>query len=315
MKILVTGAAGFLGTHLTHTLANRENTDVLAVDKTEINSLEPCKLEFIKKALEGGRVRYVSMDLSLASGLSKLFSEFRPDMIIHGTALLGIRECRDNPEEARRQNVTSLENVLSSCRGSNVKRVILLSTLSVYDTLPAPFKEDMDLPEPTEEYPRTKQAAERTAVQFASETMIPTTILRISNVYGPCQRRDRVIGAFVHRVLTGQAIDIQGDPDNKRDYIYVDDCVRAILHALEPGSPAGIFNIGGSQPTSLRELIRLLEEITNKPIDVRIGSAQGRVQIHSYADNSLAEDVLGFTPDISVREGLERYVEWSRGQR
>jgi UDP-glucuronate 4-epimerase len=312
MKVLVTGAAGFIGAHLTYALSRRADAEILAFDIADPEKLKPCRRELLDRAGKSGRVVYTSLDLSEGEELQRLCEEFQPQCVIHAAALLGVRECRERPDEARRHNVNALERLLYACRDTGVERFVLLSSLCVYNTLPAPFREDLELPMPEAEYPRSRRQAELVAQRFADATHVPVTILRISNVYGPCQREDRVVHAFVHRILAGLPLDVQGDPENMRDYLYVEDCVTAVLRAMEPDNPPGIYNIGGNQPTSLADLIRSIEAASGKKADTRISSARGRVQSHCFADNSLAARKLGFSPTVSLSAGLERFIAWYR---
>jgi UDP-glucuronate 4-epimerase len=317
-RILLTGGAGFIGSHLAQALL-RKQTALSVLDNLDdfySPAWKKANLELIRKA---GPFDFFDQDICAMDRLRETVAKIRPDVIVHLAARAGVRPSIEQPRLYEQVNVAGTVNLLELCREFHVSRLIFGSSSSVYGaTSRAPFSEEQSGLRPISPYAATKLAGELFCYTYAHLYKLPVMALRFFTVYGPRQRPDLAIHKFVARMEKGEPLPIFGDGESGRDYTYVDDIVAGVLGALDydfsstEGAPFEICNLGNSHPVKLSELVRMLERATGKKAMVqRETSQQGDVPL-TWADISKAGRLLGYRPQTSLEEGLEKFVEWYR---
>jgi UDP-glucuronate 4-epimerase len=317
-RILLTGGAGFIGSHLAEALL-RNHVQLSIVDNLdEFYSFtwKKANLELIRKI---GLFDFFNQDICAMDRLRETVANLRPDVIIHLAARAGVRPSIEQPQLYEKVNVAGTVNLLELCREFQISRLIFGSSSSVYGAgSPAPFSEKQSRLRPISPYAATKLAGELFCYTYAHLYKLPVMALRFFTVYGPRQRPDLAIHKFVARMEAGKPLPIFGDGETGRDYTYVDDIVAGVLGALNydfsstEGSPFEICNLGNSQPVKLSELVRMIESATGKKAIVeRKATQQGDVPL-TWADISKAGNLLSYRPKTSLEEGLKKYVAWYR---
>jgi len=311
-RVLVTGGAGFIGSHVAGALLAR-GEEVTLLDNFN-DFYDPAIKRANAAALPGSRI--VTGDIRDAGHVERLFEEGRFDAVIHLAAMAGVRPSLRDPLHYADVNVQGTLILLEELRRRPATRFLFASSSSVYGANEkVPFREDEDIHHPVSPYAATKRAGELLAYTHHHLYGIPTTCLRFFTVYGPRQRPEMAIHKFVDAVHRGKPIPFYGDGSTRRDYTYVDDIVDGVLRALDRCEGYEIYNLGESATTSLSELVALIAEATGlEPALDRQPMQPGDVLV-TYADVSKARARLGYDPRTSVREGLERFVRWYRGER
>jgi len=306
----VTGAAGFIGSHVSEALITRgdEVVGVDAFDPFYPRSVKEGNLAELRKSPRFGLVEADIVHDSLPLG--------GVSAIIHLAAKTGVRPSWEDPSGYMEANVTGTTRVFEAARRAGVDRVVFASSSSVYgDGTPAPYREDAPALEPVSPYGASKRAAELVAETFASGHGLRIALLRLFTVYGPRQRPDLAIHKFTALVLRGQPIPLFGDGSTQRDYTYITDIVEGILAALAwtERAPAGrceIFNVGGGEPVRLDRLIALLGEALGREVRFeRLPDQPGDVRL-TAADLARATRELAYRPRVPITEGLRRFVRW-----
>lgn len=317
-RILLTGGAGFIGSHLAEALL-RNHVQLSIVDNLdEFYSFtwKKANLELIRKI---GLFDFFNQDICAMDRLRETVANLRPDVIIHLAARAGVRPSIEQPQLYEKVNVAGTVNLLELCREFQISRLIFGSSSSVYGAgSPAPFSEKQSRLRPISPYAATKLAGELFCYTYAHLYKLPVMALRFFTVYGPRQRPDLAIHKFVARMEAGKPLPIFGDGETGQDYTYVDDIVADVLGALNydfsstEGAPFEICNLGNSQPVKLSELVRMIESATGKKAIVeRKATQQGDVPL-TWADISKAGNLLSYRPKTSLEEGLKKYVAWYR---
>ena len=318
-RILLTGGAGFIGSHLAEGLLRR-NVELSIVDNLDqfySPIWKKANLESIRKI---GPYEFFDRDICAMDELREIFKRLRPEAVIHLAARAGVRPSIEQPRLYEQVNVAGTVNLLELCREFQVSRLIFGSSSSVYGASSrAPFSEEQTDLRPISPYAATKLSGEMFCYTYAHLYKLPVVALRFFTVYGPRQRPDLAIHKFVARIEAEKPIPIFGDGETGRDYTYVEDIVAGVLGALDynfspPGEvPFEICNLGNSSPVKLSELVRLLEAATGrKAIIQREGLQQGDVPL-TWADISKAGKLLGYCPRTALEEGLKKFVAWYRG--
>jgi UDP-glucuronate 4-epimerase len=318
--VLLTGGAGFIGSHVSEALLRRglQLSLVDSLDDFYSPAAKRANLEEVRKA---GDFCFCELDVCDFDALRQAVSKLRPDTIIHLAARAGVRPSIEQPQLYERVNVGGTVNLLELARQLGVKRFIFGSSSSVYGiTNRVPFAEDDPCSRPISPYAATKLAGELLCHTYAHLYGLSTVCLRFFTVYGPRQRPDLAIRKFTTLMESGKAIPVFGDGSMGRDYTFVDDIVAGVLAALDyqfprGGTPFDIFNLGNSHPVSLNELIETLERVTGR-VAIRDGKAlqPGDVPI-TWASTDKAARMLGYRPATSLVEGLKRFVDWFREQK
>lgn len=310
MKYIVTGGAGFIGSHIVEELAAR-NHEVVVLD-----NLASGRRENIAPFLRQGGVSFIEGSIMDVSLLKKTFGG--ADGVFHEGAIVSVPRSVADPPETHAINLTGTFNVLLAARDTGVKKVVFASSAAVYGELPElPKREDM-LPQTLSPYAVSKLAGEYYCSVFSRLYGVRCTALRYFNVFGPRQDPGSpysgVISKFISNTLGRRPLTIFGDGTQTRDFVYVKDVVQANLLAMA-GNKTGIFNIALGRRINLLELADMIREIAGISVPVTFAPpAAGDIK-DSLADISRARDMLGYEPAYTVRSGLERTVEWYREQK
>lgn len=317
MKILVTGAAGFIGSHLVERLL-ASGHDVVGLDSFD-SYLYDAETKERNAALLVGKPRFALVrgdivDRALVAELCR-----GKDLVVHLAALAGVRPSIQDPPRYARTNVEGTVSVLEGCRTGGVSRLVFASSSSVYgarDLATAAFCEDDPCLCPASPYAATKRSGELLCSTYRDLFGLGVASLRFFTVYGPRQRPEMAIHKFTRAIAAGQPVTLFGDGTTARDYTYIDDIIDGTTAACQQVAPGdlSIFNLGGSRTTTLARLVQLVGEALG--IEPRIDwqpAQPGDVPI-TFADVSRSERELGYAPKVPIEEGIRRFVAWFRTQ-
>jgi UDP-glucuronate 4-epimerase len=308
-KILITGGAGFIGSSLADHLVEKkyrvtviDNFNTLyspELKRRNISNLENSKLFTLHES-----------DITDRVHLDALFKKEKPTVVVHIAGLTGMEASMKKPFDFFSNNVAGTLNVLECAHLYGTRQVIHISTSSVYGNSNVAAKEDNILTAPLNFYAASKLMAEQLCSLFAQINPVKVIVLRLCTVYGPRQRPNMAIAQFVLRILKGERVIIYGNGNATRDYLYVDDCVRAILLAMDHPAKFDVFNIGGPSRISINELIETLSELMDKSIQVTNQDSPAGIPVNLRLNIKKARDVLGFRPETDFREGIQQYINW-----
>jgi UDP-glucuronate 4-epimerase len=330
-KILLTGAAGFIGFHTAHALLDRGD-EVVGVDN--LNTYYDVKLKEARLAqLEPrNRFSFAKVDVNDHEALNKLFAAHKPERVIHLAAQAGVRHSLTHPRDYVQANLAGFLNILEACRHNVVGHLVFASSSSVYGAnTRTPFSVHDNVDHPVSLYAATKKANELMAHTYAHLFGLPTTGLRFFTVYGPWGRPDMALFTFTRKILAGEPIEIYNYGNNARDFTYIDDIVEGVVRvtdripapnpewsgdAPDPGTssaPYRLYNIGNNKPVELMDFIAHIENATGCEAEKNFLPAQpGEVPI-TYADVTDLEAEFGFKPTTSIGDGIANFVAWYRG--
>jgi len=310
--VLVTGAAGFIGSHLCEALTSRGDS-VTGVDNFDPFYSRAEKERNLRKLRTRPAFHLQTLDILDAERVAALLTP--ESIMVHLAARPGVRPSLKDPAGYARVNVEGTAALLGAARDRGVSRFVFGSSSSVYgDDTPAPFREDATALKPLSPYAATKRSGELLLQSMASLYGFRAAALRFFTVYGPRQRPDLAIHAFARRILAGETIVLFGDGTQSRDYTYCDDIIAGVIAAVDwtARAPVGleIFNLGGNEPIPLREMVTLLGRTLGKEPRIEWAPMQpGDVQ-HTYADLTKSGAMLGYHPAIPFAEGLRRFASW-----
>jgi UDP-glucuronate 4-epimerase len=316
MRVLLTGGAGFIGSHVGEALLRRgvHLTVVDSLDNFYSPAWKRANLEDIRRA---GPFDFLEKDICDFEAMRDAFSRAKPDVVIHLAARAGVRPSMEQPRLYAKVNLAGTTNLLELAREFMVPRFLFGSSSSVYGaTSRTPFAEDHVEGRPISPYAATKLAGELLCYTYAHLYRIVMVSLRFFTVYGPRQRPDLAIHKFIALMESGRPIPVFGDGSTGRDYTYVDDIVAGVLAALDyqlpPGVPYDVFNLGNASPSTLNELVALLEKVTGRKVQRDERPLQpGDVPL-TWADISKSSRLLGYKPATPLAQGLEKMVAWYR---
>lgn len=312
--ILVTGAAGFIGSHVVERLLARGET-VVGLDNFDPFYPRPVKERNLARALQHPRFTLVEADLRDAPAVAAAMAAHRPDRVIHLAARAGVRPSIQDPVAYVETNVNGTLHLLQACRGAAVRHFVFASSSSVYgDRADVPFAESARTDEPASPYAATKKAGEALCFTYHRLLDLPVTCLRFFTVFGPRQRPDLAISKFVRLIEAGQPVPMFGDGTTSRDYTYIDDIVDGVLAALDRPAAYEIYNLGRSNPVSLRRMIAVIEEVTGRQAVIDRQPLQPGDVRTTFADITRARERLGYEPKVEFEEGVRRFVEWFRAE-
>jgi UDP-glucuronate 4-epimerase len=322
MAILVTGGAGFIGSHLCERLLARGER-VVALDN--FDSFYPRAVKHRNLAFARSKLDFslVEGDVREAADLDRAFAAAGQPIteVIHLAALVGVRPSLHEPERYFSVNLMGTLAVLAACERAGVRRVLVASSSSVYgQSSTPPFRESDACDRPLSPYAASKRAAELYAFSFQQRTGTAVTCLRFFTVFGPRQRPDLAIHKFTAAIAAGQPIELYGDGSSARDYTYVDDIVDGVIAALvrgrgdDTGVGFHIYNLGGARTTSLRRLAELVAHTVGKPAQIHWRAEQPGDMHETLANLDLSARELGYAPKVGIEEGLARFVSWFRAQ-
>lgn len=328
MKFLVTGAAGFIGFHVSERLLAAGH-QVIGIDNLNDYydvSLKLARLDLLKHQPQ---FHFEKMDLADRSGMEQLFAHHQFDRVIHLAAQAGVRYSIDNPLAYADSNLVGHLNVLEGCRHNKVGHLLYASSSSVYGlNRKLPFSTDDSVDHPISLYAATKKANELMSHTYSHLYGLPTTGLRFFTVYGPWGRPDMALFKFTRAIVEGNSIDVYNHGQMRRDFTYIDDIAEAIVRlqdvipqpdaswTVEEGTPATssapyrVYNIGNSDPVTLMKYITALETALGKVAQKNMLPMQPGDVLETSADTSALYEVIGFKPQTSVADGVERFVEW-----
>jgi UDP-glucuronate 4-epimerase len=330
MKVLVTGAAGFIGMHASLRLLERGDS-VVGIDNLNDYYDPTLKEARLERLTANPSFTFTKADVADRHCMERIFSDHRPQRVVHLAAQAGVRYSLTNPHAYIDSNLQGFVNILEGCRHTQVEHLVYASSSSVYGgNTSLPFRESDSVDHPISLYAATKKANELMAHTYSHLFRLPTTGLRFFTVYGPWGRPDMALFLFTKAILEGRPIDVFNHGKMRRDFTYVDDIVEGILRVLdrpaEPDpafnpmqpdparsdAPYRVFNIGNSSPVQLMTYIETLEEnLGRKAVKNFLPLQQGDVPA-SDADTSQLKSATGFAPATPVKDGIRRFVEWYR---
>ncbi|MEE2788643.1 MAG: NAD-dependent epimerase/dehydratase family protein [Myxococcota bacterium] len=315
MKIFLTGAAGFIGSHLTERLL-ADGHEVLGLDNFNQFYDPAIKERNIASALTHPNFRLVRGDICDAALLENLFAEFKPERLVHLAAWAGVRPSIENPAIYQTVNLEGTVNLFERCRHDGVRHIVFASSSSVYgDRETVPFSEQDFVGQPISPYAATKRAGELLAYTWHHLFDLNIDCLRFFTVYGPRQRPEMAIAKFTQAIHDGQTVTLFGDGSSARDYTYIDDIIDGVMRSIERVEGYRIFNLGNSTPTRLSRLVEVIgESVGRQPMIAHLPNQPGDVS-RTFADVSFAGDALGYAPTVSIEEGVRRYVAWFKANR
>ena len=329
-KVLVTGAAGFIGFHLSKRLLER-NDEVIGLDNLNDYYDVNLKLARLKQVTLNPSFKPVRLDLANRDAMKGLFEEEKFDVVVNLAAQAGVRYSLINPYSYIDSNVSGFLNILEGCRHNNVKHLVFASSSSVYGAnTKMPFSVHDNVDHPVSLYAATKKANELMAHTYASLYKMPCTGLRFFTVYGPWGRPDMALFLFTKAIIEGRPIDVFNYGKMQRDFTYIDDIVEGIVRVMDniaspdaawtgdaPDSatsyaPYKLYNIGNNNPVELMHYIEVLEDCLGKKAEKNLLPIQAGDVPATYADvDDLIKDV-GFKPSTSIEDGISRFVQWYR---
>lgn len=309
-RILITGAAGFIGSHLTERLLQRGDA-VIGYDEFNDYYDPAVKRRNLKAAMANPRFRLYEADICDEPALRRVFEHEAPDVVVHLAARAGVRPSLREPNLYHRVNVIGSQHVLDACRDFKPSHLVFASSSSVYGgCTEVPFREDNPVARPISPYAATKRMNELQAHVYSHIYGLNVTMLRFFTVYGPRQRPDMAIHKFTKRILEGLPIPMFGDGSTRRDYTYIDDIVDGLVQCVDRPFRYEIFNLGEHHTTSLRELIELLARHTGKEPVIDPQPLQPGDVVITYADIEHARKLLDYNPRFTMDEGIQRFVRW-----
>jgi hypothetical protein len=333
-KILITGAAGFIGAFLSEKLLEKEK-EIKVIGLDNLNDYYDINLKYYRlRALkEYNNFHFIKGDISNKELVSRIFENYRPDIVINLAAQAGVRYSITNPDVYINANIIGFYNILEACRKYQVKHLVYASSSSVYGSnKKIPYSTDDKVDNPVSLYAATKKSNELFAHAYSKLYDIPTTGLRFFTVYGPAGRPDMAYFSFTNKLINNESIEIFNYGECKRDFTYIDDIVDGLIRVLKhpperkkgldglPIPPYAIYNIGNNNPVKLIDFINILQEelikaeVLPKNYDFEthkklVPMQPGDVPI-TYADTSPLENDFNYKPNTDLRFGLRKFSEW-----
>lgn len=331
MRILVTGAAGFIGFHVVQSLAASGHY-IIGIDN--INNYYDVNLKFARLAESGisnddiidnkpvksstfPTYYFVKIDITDANQLNLLFLEHKFTHVINLAAQAGVRYSLENPLTYIQTNILGFTNLLEACRYGDVKHLVYASSSSVYgDDAPVPYKESDPANHPVSLYAVTKKTNELLAYSYSKLFGIPTTGIRFFTVYGPWGRPDMAPWLFLSAITKSEPVKVFNNGNMERDFTYIDDIVEGVLrilhHPPEGEIPQSVYNIGCSSPVNLLKFIRIIEQVVGHEALIKLADIQPGDVHSTYADTSKLESALGYRPTTTVEKGVLEFYKWYR---
>lgn len=312
MTILLTGGAGFIGSNLAEQLL-KEGHRLVCLDSLDAYYNPDIKWENVRQSLNHPDYQFHEGDIRDAELIGTLFETHAFDAVIHLAARAGVRPSVQDPALYYDVNVNGTLTILQAMQRFGVTKLVFASSSSVYgDSSRVPFDENDTADRPLSPYAASKRAAELLCHTFHHLYGFDIFCLRFFTVYGPQQRPEMAISQFTDSIMNGHAINVFGDGSTARDYTYVSDIVNGIIQSLMNLKGYEVLNIGGSDPISLTNLIRVIEQAVGSPARInRLPMQPGDVQ-QTYANITKAAQLIGYQPSVQIEEGIRRFVEWYR---
>jgi UDP-glucuronate 4-epimerase len=313
-NVLVTGGAGFIGSHLVDRLLGTNVEQITVVDDFNNFYAPEIKHENIREHLKDPRYKLAEADIRDRAAIERVFNQTRFDCLVHLAARAGVRPSLKDPQLYAETNINGTLNLLELARHHGIRQFVFGSSSSVYGiNAKVPFSEDDPIRQPISPYAATKAASELLCHTYSHLYGLRCICLRFFTVYGPRQRPDLAIHKFAKLISEGKPIPVFGDGTSRRDYTYIDDIIDGVVAAIDyDQSPYEVINLGESRTVELIELIALLEkELGTKATIDRQPPQPGDVP-QTFADITKARALLGYNPQTQIEAGLHRFVEWFR---
>ena len=325
MKILVTGAAGFIGFHLIKALL-KQDCSIVGIDNLnayyDVN-LKNDRLKILSECSTEASFKFIKLDLADRTAMASLFADYGFDIVVNLGAQAGVRYSIEKPHEYVDSNLVGFVNILEGCRHAKVKHLVYASSSSVYGmNIKQPFSTKDRVDFPISLYAATKKSNELMAHTYSHLYNIPTTGLRFFTVYGPYGRPDMAYFSFTKKILAGEQIDVYNNGEMQRDFTYIDDIVEGIVRVIDKvpapqqsvattaTAPYQIYNIGNNQPVTLRRFITAIEEACGKKAKENLLPMQPGDVPATYADIDELINDIDFIPKTSIEDGIAKFVEW-----
>ena len=329
--ILVTGSSGFIGSNLCKTLLEQfDGVKIIGIDNMNDYYDVSLKEYRFKQISNFTNYTFIKGDISDKVLIDKVFTEYKPSIVVNLAAQAGVRYSITNPEAYIQSNIIGFFNILEACRhsydngSSGVEHLVYASSSSVYGSnKKVPYSTDDKVDNPVSLYAATKKSNELFAHSYSKLYNIPSTGLRFFTVYGPAGRPDMAYFKFTNKIVKGEKIQIYNNGDMKRDFTYIDDIVKGIIAVMqktpeltEDGVPYKVYNIGNSKPEDLLTFVNTLEEclkevgVINKPMQKEFLPMQPGDVYQTFADTTDLEKDIGFKPKTTVKEGLTAFARW-----
>jgi UDP-glucuronate 4-epimerase len=327
MKVLVTGAAGFIGYHVARRLAETNRCEVLGIDNLSAYYDVELKRSRLAELAGCESFRFLQTDFAETEKFLGLIGHFRPDYVAHLGAQPGVRHSTENPAAYVHSNLVGFASVLDGCRRHPPKHLVYASSSSVYGAgARPPFREDDDTNQPTSFYGATKKSNELMAHSYARVHGLNVTGLRFFTAYGPWGRPDMAPTLFARAICEGKTLPLFNNGKNLRDFTYIDDIVTGVVKTLlypHEGTPLGgigqrhpdqpparIFNLGHHRPVETLLFVRMLEQLLGRPAQIELLPAQPGDMLETCADLTRVAAAVNYVPRVSLEDGLGRFVEW-----
>src|SRR5512145_1677298 len=311
MKVLVTGAAGFIGMHCAKRLLERGD-EVVGVDNLSPYYSVQLKRDRLAE-LEHPKFRFTELDISDADSLRRLFQKEKPQAVLHLAAQAGVRYSLENPASYVQTNLVGFANLLECCRRRAPRHLVYASSSSVYGAnQELPWSESQNVDHPVSLYAATKKSNELMAHVYSHLYGLNVTGLRFFTVYGPWGRPDMSPMIFANAILKGEPIPVFNHGDMQRDFTYVDDVVEGTIRVLDKPTRYAVYNIGNHQPINLLDYIAALERAFGKEAMLAMKPMQAGDVKATYADTRALQDAVGFAPSTPLDIGLARFAHWFR---
>lgn len=314
-RIVITGVAGFIGSHLAKRLL-KQKKQVLGIDNLNDYYSIDFKKSNLKKLSSDPNLTFEKIDILEADALEKKISEFKADAIVHLAARAGVRPSIQQPKLYQRVNIEGTLNILEIARKTQISKIVLASSSSVYgNQKKVPFSESDAVDLPISPYAATKKATELFGANFAHLYGMNVVCLRFFTVYGPAGRPDMAPYLFTEAILKDQPITVFGDGSSQRDYTYIDDIISGVEAAIDLEAGYQVLNLGNNTPIKLSEFLKTLQDITGKKAKLLAQPMPPGDVFQTYADISKAKQLLDYQPKTSFRDGLAKFVEWFKMER
>lgn len=330
MKVLVTGAAGFIGSHVSQILLARGD-EVIGFDNVNDYYDVSLKHARLAKLTDQRGFTFVKADLENWDAIEKTFSDHKPDRVVNLAAQAGVRYAFENPHAYAESNLVGFVNILEACRNHKIKHLVYASSSSVYGAnTTMPFDVHSNVDHPLSLYAATKKSNELMAHSYAHIYGLPVTGLRFFTVYGPWGRPDMSLFLFTKKILAGEPIDVFNHGNHARDFTYIDDIVSGVIGTLDkiatpnadwngdtpdPATslaPYRIYNIGNNDPVELMYFIECIEKALGQTAQKNMLPLQPGDVPRTYANIDALQQLTGYKPTVSIEEGIQRFVDWYR---
>jgi len=315
MNIIITGGAGFIGSHLSEKIIDLGHR-VICIDDFNDYYDPKIKEDNLKAVVDNNNFILHRVDILDKKRISRIFSEDKIDLVIHLAARAGVRPSISNVLLYEEVNVQGTINMLENCRSYGVDRFIFASSSSVYGgNKKVPFSECDIVDFPVSPYAATKKSGELICYTYHHLYNISIFAFRFFTVYGPRQRPEMAIHKFIRKILNGESIEIFGDGTSSRDYTYIDDIINGLINSLDKVKGYEVINLGNSRPVKLSELIGLIEREANIKANKKYADNQPGDVFTTFAEIKKAEKLIKYHPEIPIEEGIKYFMKWYKNKK